>query len=73
MTVQELREECERRIGRGVRSVTLVLPDTASSALRRRLAGRAGPYGEILSGNGDHVNVSFDCAAVVRWLNRNGI
>lgn len=76
MNVQSLAQSCADAIGRGSKRIALVLPGYASGNTRR-LCGRRGPAGEVVSDTGTDERpeslVAFDPIKVLAWMAANGL
>ena len=71
--VVELARQCEKAVARGSKGIPLVMNGQCkSSATRRRLAGRSGPLGEIVSDTEGGQIVSFDPLDVLAFFAPRG-
>ena len=71
--VAELARQCEKALTQGSKGIPLVMPGQSKpSAVRRRLAGRSGPLGEIVCDTEDGQIVSFEPLDVLAFFAAKG-
>lgn len=76
MNVQSLAQACADAIGRGSKTITLVLPGYASGNTKR-LCGVGEPVGQVVADTGTDQRpesiVTFDPMKVLAWMAANGL
>jgi hypothetical protein len=77
MTLEELKDTCEKAIGAyqrinfpGKPKITLLLPESKAAPKKRRLFGKSGPLGDVVAWGFDGFDtVIFDAQEALEYIN----